>query len=202
MAYPKRLLSSDEHVETQFRPHWRAILGPILLLLIALAAAILGYVFTDGTLRIVVYSVAGLLIVGGATAPLTKWWFTSYVITNERLISRSGVFSRRGKEIPLEVINDVSFSQSFGERIFRSGDLVIESAGEHGQSRYSDVPDPEGLQAHIYRLREARIRDLSQPSAADDLDRLAILYRRGVLTKDEYESKKLLLVEEHDSDPA
>jgi hypothetical protein len=113
-----------------------------------------------------------------------------------------GGFARRGKEIPLEVINDISFSQSFGERIFRSGDLVIESAGEHGQSRYSDVPDPEGLQAHVYRLRESRIRDLSQPTAAEDLERLVILYRRGVLTEDEYEAKKLQLVEEQDSKPS
>jgi uncharacterized membrane protein YdbT with pleckstrin-like domain len=201
MAYPTRLLSSGEHVETQFRPHWRAVLGPILLVLAAIAAAVLAYIFTDGTVRLVLFSVAGLLVLGGATVPLTKWWFTSYVITNERVITRSGVFSRRGKEIPLEVINDVSFSQSFGERIFRSGDLVIESAGEQGQSRYTDVPDPEGLQAHVYRLREARIRNLAQPTAAEDLERLVILYRRGVLTKDEYESKKLMLVEQQNSDP-
>jgi uncharacterized membrane protein YdbT with pleckstrin-like domain len=200
MACPTRLLSSGEHVETQFRPHWRAVLRPVFLVLVAIATAILGYMFTDGTLRLVVYSVAGFVILGGATVPLTKWWFTSYVINNERLITRSGVFSRRGQEIPLEVINDISFSQSFGERIFRSGDLVIESAGEHGQSRYSDVPDPEGLQAHVYRLREARIRDLAQPTATEHLERLAILYRRGVLTKEEFESKKLLLVEEQDSD--
>ncbi len=202
MAYPKRLLSSGEHVETEFRPHWRAILGPIFLVLVAIAGAILGFVFTEGTLRLVSYSAAGLLVLGGVTAPLTKWWFTSYVVTNERLITRSGVFARRGKEIPLEVINDVSFSQSFGERIFRSGDLVLESAGEHGQSRYSDVPDPEGLQAKVYRLREARIRDLSQPTGAEDLERLAILYRRGVLTEDEYEAKKLQLVKGQDSEPA
>jgi uncharacterized membrane protein YdbT with pleckstrin-like domain len=103
MPYPKRLLSSGEHIEMQFRPHWRAVLGPIFLVLVAIAAAILGFVFTEGMLRLVAYSVAGLVVLGGATVPLTKWWFTSYVITDECLITRSGVLHGEARRFRLRL---------------------------------------------------------------------------------------------------
>lgn len=197
MAYPTRLLSDGEQIETEFRPHWRAILGPIFLIVGAIAIAVLGSIFTQGTTSTVLFGVAALVVLAGAVLPLTRWWFTSYVVTNERLIARSGILSRQGKEIPLEVINDVSFSQSIGERMFRSGDVVIESAGEHGQSRFTDVPDPEGLQSQVYRLREARIRDLgAQTDPVGNLEALARLHKDGILTDEEFAEKKSKLLGE------
>ncbi len=190
MAYPKRLLSDGEHVQKEFRPHLLAIMKPIFLVLGAFAVAIAGSALLAGgwvTAGLVVAALMVLLAVPG----FTKWWFTGYVVTNERLIARSGVFRREGKEIPLEVVNDISFKQSFIERIFHSGDLVIESAGEHGQSLFTNVPDPEGLQSEVYRFREARSRDLvSGNSPAEELEKLAFLHRRGVLSREEYERKK------------
>lgn len=190
MAYPKRLLSDGEHVQREFRPHLLAIIKPIFLTIGAFAVAItVSAMFSGG------WVTAGLVLAGLlaflAVPGFAKWWFTGYVITNERLITRAGVFRREGKEIPLEVVNDISFKQTFIERIFHSGDLVIESAGEHGQSLFTDVPDPEGLQSDIYRLREARSRDLvSGNSAAEELEKLAFLHRRGVLSREEYDKKK------------
>ena len=49
------------------------------------------------------------------------------------------------------MINDVAFKQSAWERIFGTGDLLIESAGTHGQTHYTDIPDPEAIQSLIYR---------------------------------------------------
>lgn len=190
MAYPKRLLSEGEHVQKEFRPHLLAIIKPILLVVGAFAVAVSGSAILDGGWLTTALVVAGLMVLAGIPG-FTKWWFTGYVITNERLIARSGVFRREGKEIPLEVVNDISFKQTFIERIFHSGDLVIESAGEHGQSSFTDVPDPEGLQSDVYRLREARSRDLvSGNSPAEELEKLAFLHRRGVLSNEEYEAKK------------
>jgi uncharacterized membrane protein YdbT with pleckstrin-like domain len=190
MAYPKRLLSDGEHVQKEFRPHLLAIMKPILLVLGAFAVAIASSALLAGGWVTAGLVVAGLMVLL-AVPGLTKWWFTGYVVTNERLIARSGVFRREGKEIPLEVVNDISFKQSFIERIFHSGDLVIESAGEHGQSLFTNVPDPEGLQSEVYRFREARSRDLvSGNSPAEELEKLAFLHRRGVLSREEYERKK------------
>lgn len=196
MPYPTRLLSDGEAVLREFRPHWQSIFVPMLGLLgIVAVAATVGVIVES-----VVWWVVGGLVIGLALiAPrLARWWFTKYVITNERIIVRSGVISRQGKEIPLEVINDVAFSQTLMERIFRSGDLLLESAGELGQSRFTNVPDPEEVQTAVYRAREERIGALNgnPGSALSDLATLAQLHQDGVLTDEEFAIKKQQLLDD------
>jgi uncharacterized membrane protein YdbT with pleckstrin-like domain len=100
-----------------------------------------------------------------------RWATTHFVLTTERLIFRTGVVAKFGREIPLERINDVTFSQSLFERMIGAGDLLLESAGEHGQSRFSNIRDPEAVQLEIYRQMEANDRRragyaATQPQAA------------------------------------
>ena len=129
-----------------------------------------------------------------------RWLTTHLVLTTERLIFRSGVVAKFGREIPLERINDVTFSQSVFERLIGIGDLVIESAGEHGQSTFSDIRDPEAVQLQIYRQMEANGRRRSgyaataaperPPGVLSDLERLADLRDRGAVTEEEFQAKK------------
>ena len=44
------------------------------------------------------------------------------------------------------------------ERLVGVGDLLLESAGEQGQSRFSNIRDPEAVQLEIYRQMEANDR--------------------------------------------
>jgi hypothetical protein len=94
------------------------------------------------------------------------------------------------------MINNVAFGQSLFERAVRSGDLVIESAGEGGQTRYRDIPNPERLQSLIYQVRERRIIALrgSGASVASELETLARLRDRGDLSAEEFESQKRKLL--------
>lgn len=195
MKYPARLLSSEEEIAAAFRPHWKAIILPTLISILSVAAFIAVAVSVDAPE--VWYAVGGILLLWLIIAlpQWIKWWFTHYVITNERLIVRRGFIARQGKEIPLEVINDVAFSQTVIERVLRSGDLLIESAGEQGQSRYSDIPDPEGVQSLIYQMREARTLNLQgKATAVEQLEILAKLHRDGVLTDEELVEKKQKLL--------
>jgi uncharacterized membrane protein YdbT with pleckstrin-like domain len=195
MKYPTRFLSSEEEIVAAFRPHWMAIILPTLISILSVAA-IIAVAFSVEAPE-VWYAVLGVLLVWLLVAlpRWIAWWFTHYVVTNERVIVRRGFIARQGKEIPLEVINDVAFSQSVIERLLRSGDLLIESAGEQGQSRYSDIPDPEGVQALIYRQREARMLGLQgSQTAVEQLDMLAKLHRDGVLTDEELADKKQKLL--------
>ena len=199
MPYPSRLLSPGEQVETEFRPHWKLLIGPVALLVAAIVIAIVLVDNVDGLLG---WVPALIVILAGLLIPVKRWFrwlFTRFIITNERLIIRTGLIARWGKEIPLERIDNVSFSQTVGERILRSGDLVIESAGEAGQSRYSDIPRPEETQALMYRIREERIIDLAgthyRPSRADELAKLARLRDEGVLTYEEFAAEKRKLLE-------
>lgn len=201
MGYPERLLSPGEEIVREFRPHWQFLALPIVFGLVGLGLAGIA-------LASIERAPAWLVVVGLAAVwtllsvkRVADWLTTQYVITNERVVRRAGVFSRSGVEIPLESITNVAFNQSLVERIIRSGDLVIESAGESGQSRYSDIPDPEGLQSLIYQQREARTVALrrgegSGASVGVELERLADLRDRGVLTSEEFEAQKRKLLGE------
>ena len=202
MGYPKRLLTTGEEIVREFRPHWRMLFVPFGWTVLLIAAVVLTWIFPpDNTIfDWVVTGVAALawLILG--LYPFISWWFTTYVLTNERLIARSGILSRHGLEIPLEQINDLSFHQSVVERALRCGDLLIESAGEQGQSRFSNIPEPEQFHSLLYRVREERTRALQGHHGAatapqgDDavsrLERLAKLQADGMISREEYEAEK------------
>lgn len=200
MGYPQRLLSEGEEIVAEFRPHWFRIVKEILLLVGAVV--VIGLLVAQGanvwiTLAVIVVALAV------AARGLIRWLTTQHVITDERLIYREGWIAKRGKEIPLEVINDVAFSQNILERILGTGDLLIESAGTHGQSRYRDIPNPEEIQTLIYKVREERIRALGSnqtvtapvvESTASQLEKLARLHDQGKLTDEEFEREKAKLL--------
>ena len=199
MAYPKKLLSPDESIITEFRPHWTGILPVILLTLLVVAGAVVTVVFTDG--RWTGYLLLGLLVVWVVASLRTflRWFNTTHVVTNERVIHRTGILSKHGREIPLEMINSVSFSQNPFERMVKSGDLLIESAGETGQTHYSDIPRPEELQTLIYEAREKRMYQFeaagkTSATPAEQLSILARLHDEGKLTDDEFEAQKRKLL--------
>ena len=200
MRYPDKLLSPGEEIRSQFRPHWSRIaregLLSILVLVLIILIAIQG--LSWGGWVIVGLIAAWFVIV---IAGLIRWWTTQHVITNERLIHRTGLIAKAGKEIPLEVINDVTFTQSMFERVFGTGDLLIESAGTHGQSRYSDIPDPERVQSLIYEVRETRKIHMESgggtaaaESPASQLATLSRLHDEGKLTDEEFEAEKRKLL--------
>ncbi len=203
MALNPDFLSSDEQVIRVFRPHWRMLILPIAWLVVGILGIILVYQLPpENTMADLIAT--GLILV--ALVPLSfkrliGWWFTPYVLTNERLVVRAGSVARSGIEIPLENINNVLFEQSVLERILRCGDLLIESAGETGQSRLVDIRQPDQFQALLYRTREARSKDMSGASSRSEvhptehLERLAQLHRDGVLSDEEFEEKKRSLLE-------
>ena len=197
MKYPTRLLSTDEEVVRQFRPHWQVLIVPMAITLVLVAAVVSAFIWLETDVAWIVTAVAALLWFVLNTRRLLTWLTTQHVITNERVVFRAGILSRRGKEIPLEVINDVAFSQTILERIVRSGDLLIESAGELGQSRYSDIPDPEAMQSLIYTLREKRTLALQgggKPSVAAEIQSLAELRDRGIITGEQFEARRDKLI--------
>jgi uncharacterized membrane protein YdbT with pleckstrin-like domain len=200
MRYPRRLLSDDEEVVREFRPHWSRIIKEILLsLAVAVALVLIAVAFDfdyEGWVLAGIAVIWFLLVVRG----FLTWWNTQHVVTNERLIYRAGIVSKEGKEIPLEVINDVSFNQSVWERMIGSGDLLIESAGELGQSHYRDIPRPEDVQKVIYDVREERTIGLGRGESrtitrAQQLEILARLHAEGRLTDEEFEAEKRALAE-------
>ena len=203
MAFPDSILTEDEVVTRQFRPHWRMLAVPALWFIGAIVAIVLVYQVIppdDGTADLVVTGLIILAMLILVVGPVIKWWFTIYVLTDERLITRTGMIARSGIELPLENINNVIFTQSVIERILKSGDLLIESAGESGQSKFADIPNPEEFQSLLYRPREEQGRHAAAEESAaaasatrdptEQLERAKRLHDQGVLSDEEFADMK------------
>ncbi len=194
-------MTEGESVVHEFHSHWRLLVIPAFWALVGLAVIVLTWTWLPPDEPIVdwIVTAAGIgIILFWGFRPFINWFFRMYVLTTERLIVRSGVIARRGFEIPLENINDVRFSQNILERLLSSGDLLIESAGEQGQSRFADIPEPEAFQSEIYRVREQRAAELAGAAVdpASKLEMLARLHRQGVISDEEFESKRRSLFDQ------
>jgi uncharacterized membrane protein YdbT with pleckstrin-like domain len=159
MGYPARLLGDGEEIEFALRPHGKALVRPVLVLLLTCAGAafVIGVAPDDFRTPLVVgvLLVAAVVLLRWAVAPWLVWLTTNYILTNRRLIMREGVVKREGRDMPLARVNDVSFAHgSLLERMLGCGTLVVESAGEHGQVVLNDLPHVEDVQRELYRLVE------------------------------------------------
>ena len=153
-------LTEDEQPVLLLHPHWKTLLGPVLLAVVVVAVALLIEVIIPAgkaaaVERLVVGVIAIFALMLWLIAPVLRWRTTTYELTTRRLRTRFGLLTRRGRDIPLARINDVSFEKGILDRLLGAGRLVVESAGEHGQIVLRDIPNVEQVQATLYQLVEA-----------------------------------------------
>jgi uncharacterized membrane protein YdbT with pleckstrin-like domain len=159
MAFPAKLLSQDETVVLETHPHWKVLVVPAAELLVVLVVA--GYAlatFGASWERWTVTGIAAVLALVLFGIPFLRWRTTSFVVTTMRVVTREGVLTRHGRDIPLTRVNDVSFSTSLFERLLRCGTLTVESAGERGQVVLTDIPRVAEVQHTLYELTQAADR--------------------------------------------
>ncbi len=197
MPFSPKLLNDGEEILLDLHPHWWYLAGPVAVVVVVLAgtiAAVVAGIPADGQLAlaaVVIVALAWLLL------RYARWYTTDFVLTTDRIIHRKGLIAKRGREIPLDHINDIGFDQTVFGRIIGVGSLSIESAGQRGQELFVDLPKPSRIQNEIYRQIEggktrraeqaAGRRDLSIPEQIEKLDELR---RRGVLSEAEFEASK------------
>lgn len=156
MAISEKLLNEGEHVVVSTRTHPKALLLPLLALIVFLAVA----VFVDrkvgnDTVGLVVWIIAALGILWFFVRPLLIWLTASYTLTNRRLITRTGVITRKGHDIPLTRISDVAYELGLIDRMLGCGTLIISDASTNGQVALPDIPRVEETQRQLNELLHA-----------------------------------------------
>jgi uncharacterized membrane protein YdbT with pleckstrin-like domain len=162
MGYPQKLLSDDETIEFEMRPHWRAVLVPGIIMLAVVFGLVFGLTklndwFSDNAVSSVatwmIWGAGILVLVVFVIRPFLYWLTTQYVFTNTRIIIRTGLVAKKGRDMPLSKVNNVSFEVSVLGRILHYGTLTIDSASDTALI-VDDVPDVEHIQREINRLHE------------------------------------------------
>jgi uncharacterized membrane protein YdbT with pleckstrin-like domain len=226
MPYPKNLLNPRENLALDLRPHWWFFSKHILTGVPLFILWILSFRLDDGTGRDVANAVLGVLTIVWAIwlgVKLLSWLRTYFVVTDQRVVYRTGVIARHGVEIPLDRINNSNRHQRVWERMMGAGDLDIQSAGDEGTTVFENVRHPDGVQQEVYRQMESdATRDAGRGADAvgeavakamtqqgsgggggggggqtvpEQIAALADLRDKGHITAAEYEQKKTQLLE-------
>ena len=201
MPYPQKLLNDHETVAVDLHPHWWTFAKAAAVLAASVVLGIISMTLDGnvgtflGWTSIVLIAVSAIWLV----QQYVVWSTTNFVVTSDRVIYRSGVFAKRGIEIPLERVNNVLFSQSIIERMLGAGDLMIESGGMEGQQRFTDIKNPDQVQRLIHAQIDARqSRGLGAPAGGSDvasqLEKLEGMLERGTLSQEEFEREKRRLL--------
>lgn len=152
MAISPKLLNEGEVVVISTRTHIKALFGPLLVLVVLLAIGTAAQVLIGGVLALVVWAVVAVGAIWYVVRPALLWLTASYTITDRRLITRHGVITRRGHDIPLSRISDVSYELGLIDRMLSCGTLVISDASTHGQVQLPDIPQVEQTQRKLNAL--------------------------------------------------
>lgn len=158
MPYPRENLAPGERVVLHRHPHWKRLIGPFLLFIVATAVAgalcgVIGSAGFDPIVAMVAYIAVAVLwaacLVWFFVRPLMSWTSTHFVLTDRRVIYRNGIVTRSGIDIPIRRINTVEFRHGLVDRLFRTGTLIIESASDEPLS-FDDIPRVQRVHAMLY----------------------------------------------------
>jgi uncharacterized membrane protein YdbT with pleckstrin-like domain len=133
LAYVKKILAPGEQIIYQAKFPWIYTLNSILALLL-LGWAIIGiYIFIERQVR-------------KAT--------TEIIVTNHRLIVKTGWISRNVRELSLSTIEEIKLNQTFWGGVLGYGSLDIRGTGE-GNIQLPAVDNPKELNVAISSARQS-----------------------------------------------
>jgi uncharacterized membrane protein YdbT with pleckstrin-like domain len=190
------------------KPHWIALVGPAIVLFLVMLAEILVFAYFDPPPLVTwLVLLAAVVLIAFPARAFLAWATSHFVVTSDRVIHRSGWLAKRSMEMPLERINDVTFTQTVFERLVGAGSLRIQSASEYGQNHFRDIRGPEDVQKQIYEMaeaNEARMRGTGEVSTETieteagsplvEIERLARMKDKGIITEEEFETQKRRLL--------
>ncbi|HEV2846790.1 MAG TPA: PH domain-containing protein [Thermoanaerobaculia bacterium] len=204
MAIQDQLQPGEEILYVARVTRWTEALW-IALAALALAGAAFAWFGFDNAPG----ALTALALAAGFTAVLGWNEFVrrshEYVLTSRRVIQQMGILTRRSIDSWLDKINNIEHRQTIWGRILGFGDVEIETASEQGIIRFANVARPLELKNAIvgateqYRgtLRSAPYPVAAPgPSGAERMRQLRTLYDDGLISLEEYESKRRQLLQE------
>ena len=198
-------LQKDEKVLLVTYTSWISMIWPAMFAVAAIVGAFfIGFLVHYGW----VLAVVGILVF---TIKYFQWKAYMWVVTDQRVIDETGLFSHFAKESPLEKINNVSYSQKFWGHVFNYGVVEIQTAAQVGATIYDRVHRPKLLKETITQaqtdfenqkgIRQASLiasamgmQGKNQSSIAAELEKLFELKQKGVLSEEEYLKAKHKLI--------
>ncbi len=81
---------------------------------------------------------------------------TSLDVQGDRLRYESGLFSKTSRIMEMAKVQDVRFDQTLGQRMFNTGDLSLETAGESSRIVMRSIDRPREIAEKLLELSRAQ----------------------------------------------
>ncbi len=150
VGLPGKYLGTDEAELLHLRTHGKALVWPVVALLVIAVAAGVAVAATPSRWQPwaiwVEFGLAAAALAAWVVAPYLRWLTTTYTLTDRRIITRRGILHKTGHDLPLSRINNVAYSRSLLDRMLGCGTLVLTTAAEAPVALH-DIPDVE--QVHV-----------------------------------------------------
>ena len=137
------------------RTHIKEIIPNLIATIVLIVVAVLAYVYLPedwrpaSTVAIVAVAVTLFLVI--FVWPWFNWLTSTYTITNRRIITRRGVLTKTGHDIPLSRISNVSYERSVLDRMLGCGSLVLQTSAAE-PLLLDDVPKVERVHVTLTEL--------------------------------------------------
>ena len=146
-----------------------------------------------------------VLTLGFLLVTCLRWWNEQYIVTNRRIVQIDGVLNKHVIDSSLEKVNDVVLNQSYLGRLLDYGNHEILTASEVGINKLKKLSGPIRFKKHMLDAKEAlsaRMRTsqgvgcqaVTRRRHPELIAQLATLRDQGVLTDEEFQTKKTELM--------
>jgi len=155
MAISSKLLSKDEVVVRHMHTHIKTLLPAIIIEVVLVLAAAVGSFYVPANARYwalpTIWIAVLILSFPLFVIPWIKWATATYTVTTKRIITRHGIFTRTGHDLPLSRISDVQMEKNLDDRFFGCGTLALQTSADDPLLLH-DVPKVEIVQVEISNL--------------------------------------------------
>lgn len=158
MGNRELLTDGEEAVET-LHPHWKVLVRPAVVAVVVLVLLLVLEIYIpNGSAanveRLAALALAVVFLMWWLMIPVLRWRTTRYDVTTLRVRVRTGILVQNGRDFPLSRIVNISYRQSLLDRIFGSGTIVLETAGEHGDVTLDEIPHAQRIQSLLFQMLE------------------------------------------------
>ena len=205
MGYAEKNLAPGETILHRARYHWIFYRVPLLLFLLAVLLGIASFYANqkapgEGVARPVGFLALGFAVLAAVLflARRIRASADEFVVTNRRVMRKTGLVAREIEQVPVEKIQDVTVEQGVLGRMLGYGTVLVETASERmGMLAFPDIARPETFRNALWgRASDAAPTPrnaASAPAARSPKERLAELEnlrQQGLVSQEEYAAKK------------
>ena len=144
MGLPRKYFGEGETEVLHLRTHAKVLVLPafgllVIAALIGFAAAFRPKTWPDwsGWAEAALFV---LLALWWVVAPFVRWVTTTYTFTSRRIITRTGLITQHGHDLPLNRVVNLEYRCGVTDRVFGCGTLVLTTAAEEPVV-LRDIPD-------------------------------------------------------------